>query len=148
MGYRDELEAAQARIASLESELENARSRIASLDSDLVRAHDRISELEKRRAPGPESKGPSLLARLGARPEPGKSLAFFSIFHPVRAGMADYSDDLVSELCRHYDITCYVGDGEDPEVDHHDQLAAVGSREVVDVVRAAEGLIDLVDLEG
>jgi len=44
-----------------------------------------------------------------------KSLAFFSMFHPKQGGMADYSDDLVASLSRHFEITCYVDDGYEPD---------------------------------
>lgn len=44
-----------------------------------------------------------------------KSLAVFSIFHPRRLGIADYSDDLVEALARHFDITCYVDTGQAPD---------------------------------
>lgn len=44
-----------------------------------------------------------------------KRLAVFSIFSPMRLGIADYSDDLVESLAEHYDITCYVNDGCEPD---------------------------------
>jgi len=44
-----------------------------------------------------------------------KSLAFFGVFNPVPGGMSDYCDDLVAELGRHYEVTCYVGEGAHPE---------------------------------
>jgi len=52
-----------------------------------------------------------------------KSLAFFSMFHPKQGGMADYSDDLVASLSRHFAITCYVDEGYEP--DRVGELAAV-----------------------
>jgi glycosyltransferase involved in cell wall biosynthesis len=52
------------------------------------------------------------------------SLAFFSMFHPKRGGMADYSDDLVAALSRHFAITCYVdGDYEPEHVGDHATVA-------------------------
>ncbi|MBI2892070.1 MAG: hypothetical protein HYY06_00860 [Deltaproteobacteria bacterium] len=85
MGYRDGLEAAQARISSLESGLEIERSRSRSLESELAAARERIAKLEKdgRTAKAPRSEGsaPSLLARLRARPEPGESRRFGAIHH-------------------------------------------------------------------
>ncbi|MBN2491815.1 MAG: glycosyltransferase family 4 protein [Planctomycetes bacterium] len=44
-----------------------------------------------------------------------RTLAFFSVFHPRRMGIADYSDDLVAALSRHLDITCYVEEGYEPD---------------------------------
>ncbi len=43
-----------------------------------------------------------------------KSLAFFGVYNPVPGGMSDYSEDLVCELRRYYDVTCYLDETYQP----------------------------------
>lgn len=48
------------------------------------------------------------------KPQPRVKIGFFTPLPPVESGISDYSEDIISELCKYCDIDVFIDDGYEP----------------------------------